>query len=126
MINISVLLLLLPSSVMASEDKGQRTELTGEERESRAMIPLLRQLVSKGHHLQRQGCKSDARIQGLQQEVDKLNVSNVQRLQVEEEALDLRVGGPSTAISCRQGGTAGITSTSPSLSRGSATPTSQG
>jgi hypothetical protein len=93
MINISVLLLLLPSSVMASEDKGQRTELTREERESRAMIPLLRQLVSKGHHLQRQGCKSDARIQGLQQEVDKLNVSNVQRLQVEEEALDLRVGG---------------------------------
>jgi hypothetical protein len=42
--------LLLPSSIMASEDKGQRTELTREERERRATIPLLRRLVSERHH----------------------------------------------------------------------------
>jgi hypothetical protein len=74
---------------MASEDKGQRTELTREERERRATIPLLRRMVSERHHQQHQRCESDARIQQLQQEVDELDVSNVQRLQVESEALYL-------------------------------------
>jgi hypothetical protein len=78
---------------MASEDKGQRTELTREERERRATIPLLRRLVSEQHHQQHQRCESDARIQRLQQEVDELDVSNVQHLQGEAEALDLRVSG---------------------------------
>jgi hypothetical protein len=101
-----MLLLLLPSSIMALEDKFQRTELTRQERERRATIPLLRRLVSEQHHQQHQRCESDARIQQLQQEVDKLNVSNVQRLHAEAEAY--------------------ITSLSPIPSRGAATPTSQG
>jgi hypothetical protein len=83
--------------------------------------------VSEQHHQQHQRCKSDAGIQRLQQEVDELDVSNVNLLQVEAEALDLRVSGrPSTAISGRQGGAACITSPSPSPSKGAATPTSQG
>jgi hypothetical protein len=89
----NMLLLLLPSSVMASEDEGQRTELTRKERERRATIPLLRRLVSERHHQQHQRCDSHAWIQRLQQEVDEFDVSNVQRLQVEAEALDLRVSG---------------------------------
>jgi hypothetical protein len=47
--------------------------------------------VSEQHHQQLQRCESNARIQQLQQEVDELDFSNVQRLQVEVEALDLRV-----------------------------------
>jgi hypothetical protein len=90
----NVLLLLLPSSIMASEDKGQRTELTREERERRATIPLLRRLVSEQHHQQHQRCESNARVQRLQKEVDKLDVSNMERLHVESEALDLRESGP--------------------------------
>jgi hypothetical protein len=79
---------------MASEDKGQRTELTREERERRATIPLLRRLVSERHHQQHQRCEDDARVQRLQQEVDELNVYNMERLHVESEALDLRMSGP--------------------------------
>jgi hypothetical protein len=45
---------------MASEDEGQRTELTCEERERRATIPLLRRMVSERHHQQHQRCESDA------------------------------------------------------------------
>jgi hypothetical protein len=56
-------------------------------------IPLLQRLLSERHHQQHQRCESDARIQLLQQEVDELDVSNVQRQQVEAEALDLRVSG---------------------------------
>jgi hypothetical protein len=75
---------------MGSEDE---TELTREERERRATLPLIRRLMSERHHQQHQRCKSNAQIQRLQQEVDELDVSNVQRLQVEAEALDLRVDG---------------------------------
>jgi hypothetical protein len=89
----NVLLLLLPSSNIGLEDKRGRTELTHEERKRRATIPLLRQLVSQQHHQQHQRCETNARIHRLQQEVDELNVSNVQRLQVEAEAMDLRVDG---------------------------------
>jgi hypothetical protein len=46
---------------MASEDEGQRTELTRQERERRATIPLLRRLVSEQHHQQHQRCEADAR-----------------------------------------------------------------
>jgi hypothetical protein len=49
--------------------------------------------MSEQHHQQHPRCKSNARIQQLQQEVDKLDVSNIQRLQMEAEALDLRVDG---------------------------------
>jgi hypothetical protein len=45
---------------MGSEDKGQRTELTREEREKRATIPLLRRLVSEQHHLQQQRSEANA------------------------------------------------------------------
>jgi hypothetical protein len=86
-----MLLLLLPSSTMASEDEGQRTELTPEERERRATIPLLRRLVSERHHQQHQRCEASARVQQLRQEVDKLDVYNMDCLHVESEALDLRV-----------------------------------
>jgi hypothetical protein len=55
----NMLLLLLPSSIMASEDKGQRTELTRKERERRATIPLLRRLVSERHHQQHQRCEAE-------------------------------------------------------------------
>jgi hypothetical protein len=61
----NVLLLLLPSSEMGSENE---TELTCEERERR--LPLIRRLVSEQHHQQHQRCESNARIQRLQQEVD--------------------------------------------------------
>jgi hypothetical protein len=46
----NVLLLLLPSSIMALEDEGQRKELTREEWERRVTIPLLCRLVSEQHH----------------------------------------------------------------------------
>jgi hypothetical protein len=75
---------------MGLEDK---TELTRKEWETRATLPIIRRLISEQHHQQHQRCESNARIQQLQQEVDELDVSNVQRLQVEAEALDLRVDG---------------------------------
>jgi hypothetical protein len=88
---VNVLLLLLLSSTMGSEDKGQRTELTREERERRATISLLLRLVSEPHHQQQQRSEDNARAQRLQQEVDELNVYNMDRLHVESEALDLRM-----------------------------------
>jgi hypothetical protein len=78
--------LLLPSSTMGLEDEGQRTELTQEERERRATIPLLRRLVSEQHRQEQQRSKADTR-----QEVDELDVYNMERLQVESEALALRM-----------------------------------
>jgi hypothetical protein len=89
----NVLLLLLPSSIMASEDEVQRTELTREERERREAIPVILRLVSKRHHQQHQRCEADSRVQQLRQEVNKLDVYNMDRLHVESEALDLRVSG---------------------------------
>jgi hypothetical protein len=86
----NLLLLLLPSSEMGSEDE---TELTRKKQERRATLPHIRQLMSEQHHQQHQQCESNGRIQQLQQEIDKLDVSNIQRLQVEAEALDLRVDG---------------------------------
>jgi hypothetical protein len=88
---VNVLLLLLPSSTMGSEDKGQRTELTRKGRERRATIPFLCCLVSEQHHQQQQRSKADARARLLPQEVDELDVYNMDRLQVELEALDLRM-----------------------------------
>jgi hypothetical protein len=58
---VNVLLLLLPSSTMGLEDEGQRTELTREEQERRATIPLLCPLVSERHHQQQQRSEADAR-----------------------------------------------------------------
>jgi hypothetical protein len=84
---INVLLVLLPSSKMGSEDE---TELTHEEQERRMTLPLIKRLMSEQHHQRHKLCESNAPIQQLQQEVDELYVSNVQRLQVEAEALDLR------------------------------------
>jgi hypothetical protein len=87
---------------MASEDKGQRTELTQEERERRVTVPLLCRLVSERHHQQHQRCEADARVQQLRQEVNELDVYNMDRLHVKSEALDLRVSSslllPKTAL----------------------------
>jgi hypothetical protein len=83
-----VLLLLLPSSTMGLENEGQRTELTREERERRATIPLLRRLLSERHRHEQQRSKADTRAR---QEVDELDVYNMERLQVKLEALDLRM-----------------------------------
>jgi hypothetical protein len=47
--------------------------------------------VSKQHHQQQQRSEADARARRLRQEVDELNVYNMDRLQVESEALDLRM-----------------------------------
>jgi hypothetical protein len=69
----------------------QLTELTREERERRAKIPLLRRLMSERHHQQQQRSEADARARRLRQEVDKLDVYNMDPLQVESEALDLRM-----------------------------------
>jgi TPP-dependent pyruvate/acetoin dehydrogenase alpha subunit len=88
---VNVLLLLLPSSTMGSEDESQRTELTREEWERRATIPLLRRLVSKQHHQQQQRSQADAQARRLRQEVDELDVYNMDRLHVELEAMDLRM-----------------------------------
>jgi hypothetical protein len=35
--------------------------------------------VSEQHHQQHQSCEADARIQQLQQEVDELDVSNMEK-----------------------------------------------
>jgi hypothetical protein len=76
---------------MGLEDEGQRMELTREEREWRATIPLLRRLVSERHRAEQQRSKADSRARRLQQEVDELDVYNMEPLQVESEALDLRM-----------------------------------
>jgi hypothetical protein len=88
---VNVLLLLLPSSNMGSEDEGQRTELTQEEQERRATIPLLRHLLSKQHHQQQQRSEADAWARRLRQEVDELDVYYMDFLHVESEALDFRM-----------------------------------
>jgi hypothetical protein len=88
---VNVLPLLLPSSIMGLEDEGQRTELTQEERERRATVPLLRLLVSERHRQEQQRSEADARAQRLRQEVDELDTYNMECLQFESEALDLRM-----------------------------------
>jgi hypothetical protein len=47
--------------------------------------------VSERHHQQQQTSEADARARQLRQEVDELDVYNMDRLQVESEALDLRM-----------------------------------
>jgi hypothetical protein len=91
---LNVLPLLLPSSIMGLEDEGQRTELTREERERRATGPLLRRLVSEQHWQEQQRSKADTRARRLRQEVDELDAYNMERPQVESEALDLRMEVP--------------------------------
>jgi hypothetical protein len=76
---------------MGLEDKGQKTELTREERERRATVPLLPRLVSERHRQEQQRSEANARARRLQQDVDKLDAYNMERLQVESEALDLRM-----------------------------------
>jgi hypothetical protein len=76
---------------MGLEDKGQRTELTRKERERRATVPLLCCLVSERHRQEQQRSEADARARRLRQEVDELDAYNMERLQVESEALDLRM-----------------------------------
>jgi hypothetical protein len=66
-------------------------ELTREERERRATIPLLRRLVFKRHRQEQQRSEANTRARQLLQEVDELDVYNMERLQVELEALDLRM-----------------------------------
>jgi hypothetical protein len=65
---------------MGLEDKGQRTELTREERERRARVPLLRRLVSERHQQEQQRIEADARARRLRQEVDQLDAYNMERL----------------------------------------------
>jgi hypothetical protein len=79
---------------MGLEEEGQRRELTREERERRATVPLLRCLVSEQHRQEHQRIEADARARRLQQEMDKLDAYNMERLQVESEALDLRTEVP--------------------------------
>jgi hypothetical protein len=50
---------------MGLEDEGQRTELTREERERRATVPLLRRLVFERHRQEQQRSKADARTRRL-------------------------------------------------------------
>jgi hypothetical protein len=57
-------------------------------------VPLLRRLVSERHRQEQQRNEADARARRLQQEVDKLYAYNMERLQVESEALDLRMEVP--------------------------------
>jgi hypothetical protein len=79
---------------MGLEDKGQRTELTQEERERRATVPLLRCLVSEQHRQEQQRIKADARARRLRQEVGNLNAYNMESLLAESKALDLRTEVP--------------------------------
>jgi hypothetical protein len=65
-IRVKVLPLLLHSSIMGLEDEGQRTELTPEERERRATVPLLRRLVSERHRQEQQRSEADTRARQLQ------------------------------------------------------------
>jgi hypothetical protein len=65
--------LLLPFSIMGLEDEGQRTELTREERERSATVPLLRRLVSEQHRQEQQKSKADARARRLRQDVGNLD-----------------------------------------------------
>jgi hypothetical protein len=50
---------------MGLEDEGQRTELTREERERRATVPLHRRLVSERHRQEQQRIEADARARRL-------------------------------------------------------------
>jgi hypothetical protein len=79
---------------MGLEDKGQWTELTQEERERRATVPLLRRLVSERHRQEQQRSEADARARRLQQEVGNLDAYNMESLQAESEALDFRTEVP--------------------------------
>jgi hypothetical protein len=75
---------------MGLEDEGQRTELTREERERRATVLLLCRLVSERHRQEQQRIKADARARRLRQEVGNLDAYNMESLQAESEAVDLR------------------------------------
>jgi hypothetical protein len=79
---------------MGLEDEGQGTELTQEEKERRATVPLLGRLVSERHRQEQQRIEADARAQWLRQEVGNLNAYNMESLQAESEALDLRTEVP--------------------------------
>jgi hypothetical protein len=80
---------------MGLEDEGQRTELTREERERRALVPLLCRLVSEQHRQEQQRREADARTRQLQQEMRQdLDAYNMESLQAESEALDLRTEVP--------------------------------
>jgi hypothetical protein len=97
--------LLLPFSIMGLEDEGQRTELTREERERRATVPLLRRLVSEQHWQEQQRSEADARTRRLRQEMRQdLDAYNMESLQAESEALDLRTEVPlhRSAVSVHQ------------------------
>jgi hypothetical protein len=97
--------LLLPFSIMGLEDEGQRTELTREERERRAMVPLLCRLVSERHRQEQHRSEADARIRQLQQEMRQdLDAYNMESLQAKSEALDLRTEVPlhRSAVSVHQ------------------------
>jgi hypothetical protein len=54
---------------MGLEEEGQRTELTREERERRATVPLLCCLVSEQHRQEQQRSEADARTRRLRQEM---------------------------------------------------------
>jgi hypothetical protein len=87
--------LLLPFSIMGLEDEGQRTELSREERERRATVPLLRRLVSERHRQEQQRSEADARNRRLRQEMRQdLDAYNMESLQAESEALELRTEVP--------------------------------
>jgi hypothetical protein len=80
---------------MGLEDEGQRTELTREERERRATVPLLCRLVSEQHRQEQQRIEADARSRRLPQEMRQdLDAYNMENLQAESEALDLRTEVP--------------------------------
>jgi hypothetical protein len=80
---------------MGLEDKGQRTELTREERERRATVPLLCRIVSERHQQEQQRSKADSRTRRLRQEMRQdLDAYNMESLQAESEALDLRTEVP--------------------------------
>jgi hypothetical protein len=73
------------------EDEGQRTELTQEERERRAKVPLLSCLVAQ----EQLRSEADARTRRLRQEMRQdLDAYNMESLQAELEALDLRTEVP--------------------------------
>jgi hypothetical protein len=90
---------------MGLEDEGQRTELTREERERRATVPLLHCLVSERHRQEQQRSKADARTRRLRQEMRQdLDAYNMESLQAKSEALDLRTEVPlhRSAVSVHQ------------------------
>jgi hypothetical protein len=86
---------------MGMEDEGQRTELTQEERERRAKVPLLCRLVAQ----EQLRSEADARTRRLRQEMRQdLDAYNMESLQAESEALDLRTEVPlhRSAVSVHQ------------------------